>query len=240
MNLSTQTSDEPLEISAGLFADRPGNNSRLSAAESRRATRRPSPTPGYSDYPWRRCWQPAWFSTRRLRRPASVSGLTATLAPPARTQYLPQVASFLRREAVRARSHPERSVPRSAQRTRAARSPATDESRCREPAVARLAPQKAGLARPSDSSRTDFRGQDVCRIVARALHRILGWPRRSTLVVSDRLRGIAAGQRPRSRQELLSHPWHHRRGACYDRAGIWAGPIRRTVRGRGRRVDVFV
>ena len=134
----------------------------------------------------------------------------------------------------------ERSIPRSAQRTRAARSPATDESRCREPAVAQLAPQKAGLARPSDSSRTDLRGQDVCRIVARALHRILGWPRRSTLVVSDRFRGIAAGQRTRSRQELLSHPGHHRRGACYDRAGIWAGPIRRALRGRDRRMDVFV
>ena len=107
-------------------------------------------------------------------------------------------------------------------------------------AVARLAPQKAGLARPSDSSRTDFCGQDVCGILARALHRILGWPRRSTLVVSDRLRGIAAGQRTRSRQELLSHPWHHRRGACYDRAGIWAGPIRRAVRGRGRRMDLFL
>ena len=34
MNLSTQTSDEPLKISAEAFADRPGNNSRLSAAES--------------------------------------------------------------------------------------------------------------------------------------------------------------------------------------------------------------
>ena len=34
MNLSTQTSDESLGIPAGLFADRPGNNSRLSAAES--------------------------------------------------------------------------------------------------------------------------------------------------------------------------------------------------------------
>ena len=34
MNLSTQTSDEPLGIPTGLFADRPGNNSRLSAAES--------------------------------------------------------------------------------------------------------------------------------------------------------------------------------------------------------------
>ena len=34
MNLSTQTSGGPLEIPAGLFADRPGNNSRLSAAES--------------------------------------------------------------------------------------------------------------------------------------------------------------------------------------------------------------
>ena len=34
MNLSTQTSNEPLGIPAGLFADRPGNNSRLSAAES--------------------------------------------------------------------------------------------------------------------------------------------------------------------------------------------------------------
>jgi hypothetical protein len=33
MNLSTQTRDEPLGIPAGLFADRPGNNSRLSAAE---------------------------------------------------------------------------------------------------------------------------------------------------------------------------------------------------------------
>ena len=116
----------------------------------------------------------------------------------------------------------------------------TDESRCREPAVAQLAPQKAGLARPSDSSRTDFCGQDVCGILARALHRILGWPRRSTLVVSDRFRGIAAGQRTRSRQELLSHPRHHRRGACYDRAGIWAGPIRRAVRGRGRRMDLFL
>ena len=34
MNLSTQTSDEPLKISAEAFADRPGNNSRLSVAES--------------------------------------------------------------------------------------------------------------------------------------------------------------------------------------------------------------
>ena len=34
MNLSTQTSDEPLGIPAGLFADRPGNSSRLPAAES--------------------------------------------------------------------------------------------------------------------------------------------------------------------------------------------------------------
>jgi hypothetical protein len=34
MNLSTQTSDEPLRIPAGLFADRPGNISRLSAGES--------------------------------------------------------------------------------------------------------------------------------------------------------------------------------------------------------------
>jgi hypothetical protein len=34
MNLLTQTSDESLGIPAGLFADRPGNNSRLSAAES--------------------------------------------------------------------------------------------------------------------------------------------------------------------------------------------------------------
>ncbi len=117
---------------------------------------------------------------------------------------------------------------------------ATDESRCRECAVARLAPQKAGMARSSDSSRTDFCGQDICRILARTLHRILGWPRRSTMVVSDRFRGIATGQRTRSRQELLSHPWHHRRGACYDRAGIWSGPIRRALRGRGRRMDLFL
>ena len=34
MNLSTQTSDEPLGIRAGLFVDRPGNSSRLSAAKS--------------------------------------------------------------------------------------------------------------------------------------------------------------------------------------------------------------
>jgi hypothetical protein len=34
MNLSTQTSDEPLGIRAGLFVDRPGNSSRLSAAEN--------------------------------------------------------------------------------------------------------------------------------------------------------------------------------------------------------------
>jgi hypothetical protein len=34
MNLSTQMNDEPLEKPAGLFADRPGNSSRLSAAES--------------------------------------------------------------------------------------------------------------------------------------------------------------------------------------------------------------
>ena len=40
----------------------------------------------------------------------------------------------------------------------------TDERRCRERAVARLAPQKAGLARPSDSGRTDLCGQDVCGI----------------------------------------------------------------------------
>ena len=34
MNLSTQTNDEPLGIPAGLLADRPGNNSRLSPARS--------------------------------------------------------------------------------------------------------------------------------------------------------------------------------------------------------------
>jgi hypothetical protein len=34
MNLSTQTNDEPLVIPAGLFADRPDNNSHLSAAKS--------------------------------------------------------------------------------------------------------------------------------------------------------------------------------------------------------------
>ena len=34
MNLSTQTSDESLGLPVGLFADRPGNNSRLSASES--------------------------------------------------------------------------------------------------------------------------------------------------------------------------------------------------------------
>ena len=34
MNLSTQTNDERLGIPAGIFADRPGNNSRLSVAES--------------------------------------------------------------------------------------------------------------------------------------------------------------------------------------------------------------
>ena len=34
MNLLTQTSDESLGIPAGFLADRPGNNSRLSAAES--------------------------------------------------------------------------------------------------------------------------------------------------------------------------------------------------------------
>ena len=34
MNLSTQTRDEPLGIPAGLFADRPGNSSRLPAADS--------------------------------------------------------------------------------------------------------------------------------------------------------------------------------------------------------------
>jgi hypothetical protein len=34
MSLSTQTNDERLGIPAGLFADSPGNNSRLSVAES--------------------------------------------------------------------------------------------------------------------------------------------------------------------------------------------------------------
>ena len=55
----------------------------------------------------------------------------------------------------------------------AARNPVTDENRRRERAVAQLAPQKAGLARPSDGSRTDVCGQDICRILARTLHRIL-------------------------------------------------------------------
>jgi hypothetical protein len=32
MNLSTQMNDEPLEIPAGLFADRPGKNSRFSGS----------------------------------------------------------------------------------------------------------------------------------------------------------------------------------------------------------------
>src|SRR3984893_12364396 len=58
---------------------------------------------------------------------------------------------------------------------------ATHENCCREYAVARLAAQKAGLARSSDSGRTDFCGQDICGILARTLHRILGWPRRSTM-----------------------------------------------------------
>jgi hypothetical protein len=60
---------------------------------ARRAIRRPSTMPGYSEYRSRQCWRSAWFSMRHLRRPALVSRLTATLSPPARTQYLPQAAS---------------------------------------------------------------------------------------------------------------------------------------------------
>ena len=117
---------------------------------------------------------------------------------------------------------------------------ATHENCCREYAVTRLATQKAGLARSSDSGRADFCGQDICRVLARTLHRILGWPRRSTMVVSDRFRGIATGQRARSCEGLLSYPWHHRRDACYDCAGIWSGPIRRTLRGRISPMDLFL
>ena len=127
---------------------------------ARRAIRRPSTMPGYSEYRSRQYWRPAWFSMRHLRRPALVSRLTATLSPPARTQYLPQAASFLRRKAVRTPGHSERSIP-SAPRTRVARSPATDEGRRRKFAVVRLAPQEAGVARSSDRSRTDFCGQDI-------------------------------------------------------------------------------
>src|SRR5262249_28931790 len=83
----------------------------------------------------------------------------------------------------------------------------TDENRRREHAVARLAVQKAGVAGSSDSGRTDFCGQDFCGIDARIVHLILGRPRRSAMVVSDRLHRIATGQRTRSRQGLLSHPW---------------------------------
>jgi hypothetical protein len=43
-----------------------------------------------------------------------------------------------------------------------------------------------------------------------------------------------------SRQELLSYPRHHHRAACCDRAGIWSGPIRRTLRGRISRMDLFL
>ena len=110
----------------------------------------------------------------------------------------------------------------------------------RKRVLARLAPQKAGVARSSDSRRTDFCGQDLRGILARTLHRVLGRPRRSTMGVSDRLHRIATGQRTRSRQGLLSHPWHHRRGARYDRAGIWSRPIRRALRGRARRMDLFL
>ena len=49
---------------------------------------------------------------------------------------------------------------------------------------------------------------------------------------------FAAGQRARSRQGLLSYPWHHRRAACCDRAGVWSRPVRRAVRGRARRMDL--
>src|SRR5262245_65468961 len=59
--------------------------------------------------------------------------------------------------------------------------------RCKR-AVGRLAAQEAGVARSSDSHRADVCGQDLCRRLARALHRILGRLRRSAMVVSDRLR----------------------------------------------------
>src|SRR5262249_27407734 len=95
--------------------------------------------------------------------------------------------------------------------TRSCATRCTDESWCRERAVARLAPQKAGVARSPDRGWTDLCGQDICGVAARTLHRILGWPCRSTMGVSDRFHCIATGQRTRSCQELLSYPRHHRR-----------------------------
>jgi len=88
--------------------------------------------------------------------------------------------------------------------------------------------------RSSDRGRTDFCRQDICSIFARTLHRILGWPRGSAMVLSDRFRGLATGQRASSRQELLSHPWHHRGAARCSRA------VRRALSGRGSRMDMLL
>ena len=68
-----------------------------------------------------------------------------------------------------------------------------------------IGPHEAGVARPSHSGRAGFRGQDICGIPARTLHRVLGGARRSAMGVSDRFRGLAAGELTRPRQELLSH-----------------------------------
>jgi hypothetical protein len=56
-----------IELELGLPNNGPVNQcerreNRSSVSGSRNgATHRPGPMPGYSDYPWRRCWQPAWF-----------------------------------------------------------------------------------------------------------------------------------------------------------------------------------
>jgi uncharacterized membrane protein YccC len=57
---------------------------------------------------------------------------------------------------------------------------------------------------------------------------------------SDGVRRLPAGQRSRSRQELLPHPRHHRRSARFDRARILVGAVRRAFPGIARCMDRLV
>ena len=95
------------------------------------------------------------------------------------------------------------------------------------------------MARTRDSRRTDLFGQDVCGVLAGALHRILGglddprWSFLTVFVVSQPDSGL-----------VLAKSFYRILGTVagvlvYDRARIWARPIRRAVRGRNRRVDLL-
>ena len=132
MNLSTQMNDEPLEIPAGLFADRPGKNSRFSGstASSNTSTDPHAKTFGLSlAAVLAACLvlNAASPSTRICQKSDRDFGITSTDSASASKRIVPALGRrFARR---RVQNDPFQGVRNE---RGSARSPATDESRCRE------------------------------------------------------------------------------------------------------------